>query len=460
MGSGCACAAPLHAKQASSAVAGVSVMPDAPEVSFAQAARLWAKVGLLSFGGAAGQIAMLHRFVVDERRWLDERRFLAALNFCTLLPGPEAQQLATYIGWRLHGVLGGLTAGLLFVLPGAAVMLLLSVLYVLGSGSLLVAGLFTGIKAAVLAIVAQALIRIGGRALRTPMLVGIAAASFVAIFVLSLPFPAVIVAAAVAGMITHRAERSAPPVPEDEFAASRARYWMIVAACLATWGAPLALAVAALGSGHILVEIGLFFSKLAVVTFGGAYAVLAYLAQASVERGWLGPGEMVDGLGLAETTPGPTILVNQFVGFLAAYRSPAPFSRLVAGCLGALMTVWVTFAPSFLWIFAGGPYLERIVADRRLAGALAAITAAVVGVIATLAVRFGLAILFTRQSEATLGPIAVPWPDWTSLRLDVLGLCALAAFLIFRLHLGVVATVGTLAALGLSLSALLSPIPP
>jgi chromate transporter len=427
-----------------------------PPVPFAEATRLWLKVGLLSFGGAAGQIATMHRLVVDERRWLDERAFLNALNFVTLLPGPEAQQLATYMGWRLHGVRGGIVAGLLFVLPGALVMLALSLLYAAGRGSPLVEGAFLGIKAAVLAIVVEAVHRIASRALKTRALVAVAVASFVALLALPVPFPVVVLAAAAFGAWAGRArpdwlslggEPAAPAGPV------RARGSLAAAAgALVLWWLPVAAAALALGADHVLVEIGLLFSQLAVVTFGGAYAVLAYLAEVAVARAWVTPGEMVDGLGLAETTPGPTILVNQFVGFLAALRSPEPFTPYLAATLGAAMTVWVTFAPSFLWIFVGGPYLERIVANRRLAGALAAITAAVVGVIATLAVRFAIGVLFARSGTLGLGPVSLPWPDPASLRLDALALAILAAVVLFRLHAGVMRTVGAAAAAGLVLA--------
>jgi chromate transporter len=419
-------------------------------VSIAEATRLWAKVGFLSFGGAAGQIAMLHRFVVEERRWLDDRSFLNALNYCTLLPGPEAQQLATYLGWRLHGVKGGLLAGGFFVLPGAVIMLGLSLLYTLGRGIAVVDGLFLGIKAAVLAIVIEALLRIGRRALKRTALVLLAVVAFLSIVVFGIPFPAVIIASGCIGILL-----GGPPAPAAGTAsagAARSRSEALAAAILCTiaWWLPVVAAALILGTGHVLVEIGLFFSKLAVVTFGGAYAVLAYLADAAVgAKGWVSTGEMVDGLGLAETTPGPTILVNQFVGFLAAYRIPEPFGPVLAGILGAAMTVWVTFVPSFVWIFAGAPYLERIVGNPRLAGALAAITAAVVGVIASLAVTFGLQVLFAEVGQWRWGGVTVPLPVPASLRPDMVVLSAAAALLLFRFHLGVVKTVAVMAAAGL-----------
>jgi chromate transporter len=427
-------------------------------IPFREACRLWAKVGFISFGGAAGQIAMLHRFVVDERRWLDERSFLDALNFCTLLPGPEAQQLATYIGWRLHGVRGGLVAGALFVIPGALVMLALSLLYSLGRGFTVVDGVFLGIKAAVLAIVAEALHRIGTRALKSRALVILAVATFVALVALNASFPVIILAAAVIGALGSRFAPGAFAVVDRQPRAEQApggQSGALRAATLCTlaWLLPVVATALALGSSHVLVDLGLFFSKLAVVTFGGAYAVLAYLADAAVEtKGWVTAGEMVEGLGLAETTPGPTILVNQFVGFLAAQKSPEPFGPLVAGTLGALMTTWVTFVPSFVWIFAGAPFLDRIVGNPRLAGALAAITAAVVGVVASLAVRFGLQVLFAEVGQWRWAGLVLPWPSLASLRPEMLALSLFAALLLFRLHLGVVKTVAVMAAGGLTLT--------
>lgn len=433
--------------------AAVTTGSSTPEaVSFWEATRLWAKVGFLSFGGAAGQIAMLHKLVVDERRWLDERTFINALNYCTLLPGPEAQQLATYVGWRLHGVRGGVVAGALFVIPGAFVMLGLSLLYVMGRGLTVVDGLFLGIKAAVLAIVLEAIERIGRRALRSGPLVILAIASFAAILVFDAPFPAVIVAAALIGSVL--GGKPAPSALSDvgqPQATPSVGLPVASLVCAVAWWFPVALAAALLGASHVLVDLGLFFSKLAVVTFGGAYAVLAYLADAAVEtKRWVVPSEMIDGLGLAETTPGPTILVNQFVGFLAAYRMPDPFTPLVAGILGALITTWVTFAPSFLWIFAGAPYLERIVGNRRLAGALSGITAAVVGVIATLAVTFGLRVLFGDVGQIRWGAAIIPWPQLGTLKPDMALLSLLAALLLFRWHVSVVKTIVTMALTGLA----------
>ena len=424
---------------------------------FGEAVGIWFKIGCLGFGGPAGQIALMHRIVVDEKKWVDEPRFLHALNFCMLLPGPEAQQLATYTGWLLHGVRGGLAAGILFVLPGALVMLALSLVYALARGVPLVEGALFGIKAAVLVIVIEALIRIGKRALKTRLLVGLAAAAFISIFFLSIPFPLIVLGA---GCIGYLVARRAPHMlglasePPAAAPAGPARWPRAIATAiggLAIWWAPVALAFLLLGGAHVLVGIGLFFSKLAVVTFGGAYALLAYMAQQVVEQhGWLAPGEMVDGLGLAETTPGPLILVTQFVGFLAAFREAAPFAPVVAGILGAAMTTWVTFVPSMLWIFVGAPYIEDLRRNRRLTGALAAITAAVVGVILNLCVWFTLHVLFGRIAEQHAGPLRWYAIDLASLDVAAAVLAAIAAFLVFRLHFGLVQVVAAMAALGIA----------
>ena len=424
--------------------------------SFGEAFTVWLKIGCLSFGGPTGQIALMHRVLVDEKKWIDEPRFLHGLNFCMLLPGPEAQQLATYIGWLLHGVRGGLTAGILFVLPGAFVMLGLSLLYVLGSGVSWVDGALFGIKAAVLVIVAEALIRIGKRALKTRLLVGLAALAFVGIYFLALPFPLILLGAAAIGFTVAQSSPHLVAIKPVEAtiapAAGRWRQASIAAAIgLFAWWAPVAIVALALGPDHVLVTIGTFFSKLAVVTFGGAYAVLAYMAQAAVESyGWVTPEQMVDGLGLAETTPGPLILVTQFVGFLAAHGSPAPFTPIMAGIIAAALTTWVTFVPSMMWIFAGAPFIERLRSDRRLAGALAAITAAVVGVILNLSVWFALHVLFGKLAEQHIGWLR--WYAFDPLALDVkaAALAALAAVMAFRLHVGLIAMIGIMAALGIA----------
>lgn len=369
--------------------------------SLAEAIRTWAKIGVLSFGGPAAQIALMHRVIVDEKKWLGEPQFLHALNFCMLLPGPEAQQLATYAGWLLHGLKGGLAAGLLFIVPGALVMLALSVLYVTLGAHPTATGVLFGLKAAVLVIVAQALLRIAGRALRGRSAWLLAVAAFVAIYVLDVPFPLVVAGAGGVGFLAGRLGSQAfaghghggEPV-DLERQRIGGRYLATVALFAALWLAPTALLVA---NGGVYADIATFFSKMAVVTFGGAYAVLAYVADVAVDGfGWLRPGEMIDALGLAETTPGPLILVTQFVGFLAAYRDGG---TIAAGALGALVTTWVTFAPCFLWIFAGAPFVERLRGSAGIVSALGAITAAVVGVIANLALWFALHFLFARAGK-------------------------------------------------------------
>src|SRR5450631_2917643 len=427
----------------------------APKPSFGEAFMVWLKIGCINFGGPAAQIALMHRVVVDEKKWVDDARFLHALNFCMLLPGTEAQKLATYLGWLLHGVRGGLAAGILFVLPGAFVMLALSLLYALGRGISVVDGILFGIKAAVLVIVVEALIRIGKRALKTALLLSLAAAAFVGIFFLALPFPLIVAAAALVGYLVARQSpaqlgiaakiENVPPPDKDRW-----RQFAIASLVgLLVWWAPVALAALVFGPQHVLVSIGMFFSKLAVVSFGGAYALLAYMAQQAVETyGWMTAPAMVDGLGLAETTPGPLILVTQFVGFLAAFRDAAPFSPITAGVLGAAMTTWTTFVPSMLWIFAGAPFVERLRANRQLSGALAAITAAVVGVILNLSVWFALHVLFGKVTEMHLGPMR--WYAFDPLALDIraAALAAIAAALAFGLHRSLIEVVVSMAALG------------
>lgn len=433
---------------------------------FAELVRVFARVGFTSFGGPAGQIALMHRELVDDRRWIDEAAYLRALNFCHLLPGPEAQQLAVYVGWRLHGLRGGLAAGLLFVIPGALVILALSILYAQAAGLAWVAALLLGVKAAVLAIVVQALIRIGGRALTTRFKQAIAAAAFAALFLFNLPFPLVVLGAGALGMVVAGLKPSLlalkpagprkPAPPVSTLIASTVKtvlVWLLI------WAAPMLLVAVALGPDHVLWRIGSFFAQLAVVTFGGAYAVLAYMAQQAVEvQGWLRPEEMVDGLGLAETTPGPLIMVTQFVGYLAAYRAPEPFGPLVAGLLGAGLTTWVTFAPCFLWIFAMAPWIERLEHARRLQGGLAALTAAVVGVIANLSLWFAPHVLFARVGEGRLGPLSVTLPDWASLDLRALGLTVLAAALLFRLRVPLLWTLAACAAAGLVAGLIVPPL--
>ena len=420
-----------------------------PPITFREALAFWLKLGFISFGGPAGQIAIMHRVLVDERKWIEEERFLHALNFCVLLPGPEATKLATYIGWLLHGTRGGLAAGILFVLPGALLMLGLSILYAIGQGIPAVEGALYGIKAAVLVIVVEALIRIGKRALKTNFLIGVAAAAFIGIFFLAIPFPLIVIAAAVAGFFSTRAPvgSAAKPAPAGWGYVAK-----VVTMGFVIWWAPLVLIGLSLGAQHVLMDVGLFFSKLAVVSFGGAYALLAYMAQQAVEtHHWMSAPEMVDGLGLAETTPGPLILVTQFVGFLAGYRDATPFSPLATGTLAAALTTWVTFVPPIVLIFAGAPFVEQLRSNQRLSGALAAITAAVVGVILNLTVWFALHVLFGEVHEMRAGPFR--WYSFDPLALDltVAALALLAAVLAFGFKRGLVELVLVMAALGVAL---------
>ena len=430
----------------------------APGPSFGEAFKTWFKIGCISFGGPAGQIAMMHRIVIDEKKWIDEARFLHALNFCMLLPGPEATKLATYIGWLLHGMRGGLAAGILFVLPGALFMLGLSLLYALGQGVPAIDGALFGIKAAVLVIVVEALIRIGRRALKTNVLLALAGAAFVGIFFFGIPFPVIVIGAALIGWLVARSSPAQLGLKDDAVAliAPAPDRWKQAGIAsvigLVAWWAPVALALLAFGSNHVLVSIGLFFSKLAVVSFGGAYALLAYMAQQAVEtHHWMTAAEMVDGLGLAETTPGPLILVTQFVGFLAGFRDAAPFSPVTAGILGAAMTTWVTFTPSMLWIFVGAPFVEQLRTNKKLSGALAAITAAVVGVILNLTVWFALHVLFGNVAERHTGWLR--WYAFDPLALDLraASLAVIAGILAFRFHRSLIEVVVVMAALGIAM---------
>lgn len=420
-----------------------------------EATAVWARIGCLSFGGPAAQIALLHREAVEQRSWVSDRRFLHALNFCTLLPGPEAMQLAAYLGWLMHGVRGGLFAGLMFVVPGAAIMLMLSFLYIYGHQLPLIAGLFFGIKTAVIAIVAHAIARIAKRAFKGRLYVAIAIVAFVLLMFANAPFPVVVIGAALLGFFgqpmrpdvfgVNVAAGASPVAAEgrwDETLTS-VIIWTLV------WWAPVAAVALMLGPAHILTEIGVFFSKLAMLSFGGAYALLAWLAQDAVAvKGWLSAAEMADGLGLAETTPGPTILVTQHVGFLAAWRAPAPFSPPVAAAFGAMLTVWATFAPSFLWIFAGAPHVEALRSNTRLAAALQAITAVVVGVMSYLAVWFALNLFFAKSGWMNVGWLRLPTADLATIDWSAVTLSAIAFVLVMRLHWGLVQVVLTMAALG------------
>ena len=401
--------------------------------SFRELLYTFTRIGFLSFGGPAGQIALMHREVIEQRQWVDEKEYLAALNFCMLLPGPEAMQLATWVGWRLHGAKGGLAAGLLFILPGAAMVLVLSIIYgAFGSVPQVEAALL-GIKAAVLAIVIEALLRVSRRALKTTADWMTAVIAFTALFAFNLPFPAVIAAAAYFGLTRGTAITTSlkSQLPRLRDVLPTAVTWLTI------WLLPLALIVLTLGPNHIFSAIAVFFAKLSVVTFGGAYAMLSYVAQASVEKlHWLTGPEMIDGLGLAETTPGPLILVNQFVGYLAGLRATG---SIWGGVAGAIITLWMTFAPCFLWVLTGAPYIAAISANPHLASGLRSIMAAVVGVIFNLSMWFSLHVLF-RNVERLPG-IFRPWmPEFSSLNFLALALALIAALLLLRWHWSVLRT--------------------
>ena len=442
-------------------------MPQEPGhgVPFRDALRLWIQVGLNSFGGPAGQIAVMHRLVVDERRWVSETRFLHALNYCMLLPGPEAQQLATYLGWLLHGYRGGLVAGILFVLPGFVAILALTLLYVGLRDVRAVEALLFGLKAGVLAVVLEAVLRIGRRVAGGPATFALAAAAFVALFFLHVPFPLVVLSAGLFGLLlphalpARGAARESGPRPivdtlleqrPPHLEPSVARAARVSLLCLALWLVPLAALRLLLGPDDVFTQIGVFFSKAAVVTFGGAYAVLSYIAQrASDTYGWLTPAEMLDGLGMAETTPGPLIQVVQFVGFLAAYRNPGTLSPVTAGVLASILTTWVTYVPCFLFVFVGAPWIEAVRENARLASALSAITAAVVGVILNLAVWFGLHVLFGELS-ALDGPFGAELtvPDWATFQWFPAAMAVAAFVALVRFHTGMIPTLAATATLG------------
>ncbi|MER9202918.1 chromate efflux transporter [Mesorhizobium sp. M0933] len=440
-------------------------------VSFAEAARVWARVAALSFGGPAGQIAMMHRIIVEEKRWIGETRFLHALNYCTLLPGPEAQQLAIYIGWLMHKTRGGLVAGILFVLPGAVAIMALSWIYAIFGNVGAVQALFFGLKAAVLAIVLEAVLRIGRRALKNDVMVGLAAAAFVALFFFRAPFPLVILIAGMIGFVGGRAgwasfrsgnghgKVGAKQVADADTAlgegvpahARPSVGWSlkIAAVCLLLWFVPVLALLVMLGQGNVFTDIAIFFSKMAMVTFGGAYAVLAYVAQQGVEHyGWLKPGEMLDGLGMAETTPGPLIMVTQFVGFMGAYRAPGLFNPLLAGTLGGLLTTWVTFVPCFLWIFLGAPFMETMRSNKALSAALSAITAAVVGVVLNLAVWFALHVLFRELGEVSWLGMTLDVPVFNSVNIPSLVLTLGALVAVFRFKIGMIQVLAACSVLG------------
>ncbi len=430
--------------------------------SLSEAVRTWGKVALLSFGGPAGQIAVMHRILVEEKRWISEQRFLHALNYCMLLPGPEAQQLATYIGWLMHRTLGGIIAGGLFILPGIISIMALSYVYALWGHLPVLTALFFGLKAAVLVIVVEAVLRIGKRALKTRMLMSIAAVSFIAIFFMGVPFPIIVLAAAAAGFIGNTVAPETLAVASGaksgqsgatgddsllgdkvlEHTRPRMRYLLGVSAVwLSLWLIPVAVLLASLGTQNVFSQIAVFFSKMAMVTFGGAYAVLAYVAQQAVQHyGWLKPGEMLDGLGMAETTPGPLIMVLQFVGFMAAFRHSESLSPLLAGTLGGLLATWVTFIPCFLWIFLGAPFAEKLRGVKALNAALSAITAAVVGVILNLAVWFAVHTLFHETVPLRSTWFAVDVPKLESVDLWAVAVFLAAAVAMFWFRTGMIPT--------------------
>lgn len=404
---------------------------DRTAVSRMDAFRIFLKIGLLSFGGPAAQIALMHRILVDEHKWLTEKQYLNALSFCMLLPGPEAMQLATYAGWRLHGIRGGLVAGLLFVFPGALVIFGLSWLYVTFGGVPLVDTLFLGVQAAAVIIVIEALLRVSKRALKGRAHWLIAGLAFVAIFFFAVPFPALVILAGVFGALAAQTGEAGTSAPVQSGGPGQSV--LTIGLGLLVWFVPLFL-IDAVSGAPILGQVGIFFSKLAVVTFGGAYAVLAYMAQEVVaDLGWLSATEMMDGLGLAETTPGPLILVTQFVGFLAGYGARGFWMAVAA----ALITLWVTFVPCFIWVFAGAPYVERMAAQPRLAGALSAITAAVVGVILNLSLWFALHVVFGHVTETRVGLLTLWTPDVATIKSLAVLLIALAWYLLLRRHLGI-----------------------
>lgn len=438
-------------------------------IPFSDALKVWLKVALLSFGGPAGQIAVMHRLLVEEKRWVSEQRFLHALNYCMLLPGPEAQQLAIYLGWILHRTLGGITAGVLFVLPGFFSILLLSIIYVLYQEMPLVDALFFSLKPAVLAIVLQAVTKIGKKALINSMMVLVAAISFMAIFVFNIPFPIIIMSAALIGLLGGRFTPALFPLKPDRakgtstaildqamendqiqaVATGWRRNVKIIGICFALWFAPMIVLALTVGLASVFMKESLFFSKMAVVTFGGAYAVLAYVAQQAVEQyGWLEPSEMIDGLGMAETTPGPLIQVLQFVGFMGAYRYADGLDPLLSGILASFLVTWVTFVPCFLWIFLGAPYIEKLRGNAHLSHALSAITAAVVGVILNLSVWFSLHALFQEVRLFKGYEMSLSVPILSSVNHATFVLTLIAVIAIFRFKLGMIKTLGLCVFLG------------
>jgi chromate transporter len=438
-------------------------------VTFREAFWVWCRVAALSFGGPAGQIAVMHRILVDEKRWVSENRFLHALNYCMLLPGPEAQQLAIYIGWLLHRTLGGLVAGTLFVLPGFVSILVLSILYTTYHDLAVVEGFFYGLKPAVVAVVVEAVARIGKRALKNRVMMLIAAAAFVAIFFLEVPFPIIVLAAAGIGYVGgklwpktfvvikgHAAKGGDAgeqhAITDDHSSAVRPsvrRAAKVLVVWLLIWLGPVAALYRFAGPASVYTQEAMFFSKAAMVTFGGAYSVLAYVAEECVETyGWLKPGEMLDGLGMAETTPGPLIQVVQFVGYMGAYRNPGPLSPLMAGIAGSVVTTWVTYSPCFLWIFLGAPYIEFLRGREALNAALSAVTAAVVGVILNLSIWFALHTLFGTVNEVHAYRFRLLVPDWATIDMMSVAIAIGALVAMFRLKVGMIPTLIVAAAIG------------
>jgi len=440
-------------------------------ISFSEAFWVWLKVALLSFGGPAGQIAVMHRVLVDEKQWISESRFLHALNYCMLLPGPEAQQLATYIGWLLHRTKGGITAGCLFILPGVIAIMALSYIYAAYGNVGFVEAIFFGLKAAVLAIVIQAVVRIAKRALRNRAMICLAGLAFIGIFFFNVPFPIIILTAALIGFtgaqlgrpefeaVAHGSGKKSAVVdtvldeqPPDHVRPSVGRALRVGTVWLALWLLPVAALLAGLGSANVFSQIAMFFSKMAMVTFGGAYAVLAYVAQQAVEHyHWVHPREMLDGLGMAETTPGPLIMVLQFVGFMAAFRDPGTLSPMLAGTLGGLLATWVTFTPCFLWIFLGAPFIETMRGNKALAGALTAITAAVVGVILNLSIWFAIHTVFGDAVHVSVFGLSFDAPVLASVNFAALMLSVAAAVAIFRFDVGMLAVLAASSVIGLAL---------
>ncbi len=433
------------------------------------ALRTWWSIGWQSFGGPAAQIAVMQRELVDERRWVGQRRFLHALSYCMLLPGPEATQLATYLGWLLHGTRGALAAGTLFVLPGVVVMLGLSAVYVIAADAEGIRWVLAGLSAAVLAIVVQAVLRVAGRSLHHPSLVALAVAAFVSMTLLDVPFPVVVAGAAVIGLILERtlpavARSAARAEPDDDHPAalvsdaslhaergSTGRAARITAVALALWAAPVGTATMLLGLGSTVVTQALFFSFVALITVGGAYSVLSYVAENAVTAGWVTPLDMVRGLALAETTPGPLIMVVQFVAFVGAYTSPGDLNPWAAATVGALLTTWVTFLPSFWFILVGAPYVERLRGSAHLSAALTGVTAAVVGVIATLAVTFAGATLFGALDAIRVGPLHLVLPEWSTVRWAAVAVASGSAVLVLVLRWPVLRTLATAGVVGLLL---------